>query len=117
MKHIRFSIAIGLLAASAFTSAQEPNIPKPQKESNKVHGEGCVETGVDARCLVVRDLKAGKLYNIIVGEPRPTPGEGIEFTGTLHQGANVCMQGAAIEVERWARKESIKCRHTPAPRK
>jgi len=117
MKHIHFYFVIALVAASAVAAAQQPDVPKPQPDVKKVHGEGCVEAGVDARCLVVRDVRAGRIYNILVGDPRPTPGEGIEFTGTLHQGANVCMQGAAIEVERWARKESIKCRHTPAPRK
>ncbi|UWZ85632.1 hypothetical protein [Occallatibacter riparius] len=119
MKFVRFS-AVSLLAivvASGALAQQQPEIPKPQPEPKKVHGEGCVEAGVEPRCLVVRDVRAGKLYNIIVGDPRPTPGEGIEFTGTLRPGANVCMQGAAIEVERWARKDTIKCRHTPAPRK
>jgi hypothetical protein len=111
-------IVVGLLTACTMAQAQQPpHIPKPQPEPKKVHGEGCVETGVDARCLIVRDLRAGKLYNILVGDPRPNPGEGIEFTGTLQQGANICMQGAAIQVEHWARKESIKCRHTPAPHK
>ncbi len=117
MKYVRFSAAIVLGAASLVVAQQQPEIPKLQPEPKKVHGEGCVEAGVEPRCLVVRDLRAGKLYNIIVGDPRPTPGEGIEFTGTLRPGANVCMQGAAIEVERWARKDTIKCRHTPAPRK
>jgi hypothetical protein len=118
MKRIYSSIALSLIAASSLVAAaQQPEIPKPQKQANKIHGEGCVEAGVDARCLVVRDLHAGKLYNVLVGEPRPTPGEGIEFTGTLHQGANICMQGAAIEVEHWQRKASLKCRHTPTPRK
>jgi hypothetical protein len=118
MKCVQFFILTALLAGCCAAGAQDqPNIPKPQPEPKKVHGEGCVEAGVDARCLIVRDLHAGKLYNILVGDPRPTLGEGIEFTGTLHQGANVCMQGAAIEVEHWARKESLKCRHTPAPHK
>jgi hypothetical protein len=118
MMRIRFSIAIALVgAASLAVAQQQPDIPRPQPEPKKVHGEGCVEAGVDARCLVVRDVRAGRLYNIIVGDPKPTAGEGIEFTGTLYQGATVCMQGTAIEVERWARKDTIKCRHTPAPRK
>jgi hypothetical protein len=125
VSRVRFSAAVILAAAASFPVAlavaqQQPEIPKPQPEAKKIHGEGCVEAGVDARCLVVRDVRAGKLYNIVVGDPRPTPGEGIEFTGTLgtlHQGASVCMQGAAIEVERWARKDTIKCRHAPAPRK
>ena len=119
MKRVRFSAAVllAVVAASGAIAQQQPEIPKPQPEPKKVHGEGCVEAGVEARCLVVRDVRAGKLYNILVGDPRPTLGEGIEFTGTLRQGANVCMQGAAIEVEHWARKETIKCRHTPAPHK
>ncbi|HEY2859009.1 MAG TPA: hypothetical protein VGJ21_11375 [Terracidiphilus sp.] len=117
MKHMRLYFAIAVMAAQAVASSQQPEVPKPQPDVKKVHGEGCVEAGVDARCMLVRDLRAGRIYNILVGDPRPTPGEGIEFTGTLHQGANVCMQGAAIEVEHWARKESIKCRHSPAPRK
>ena len=121
MKRVRsrtaVALASALLSPSLVLAQQQPEIPKPQPEPKKVHGEGCVEAGVDARCLVVRDVRAGKLYNIVVGDPRPSPGEGIEFTGTLRTGANICMQGAAVEVERWARKDTIKCRHTPAPRK
>jgi hypothetical protein len=117
MTRCGFFLAATLIATTSVIAAQQPEVPRPQPDVKKVHGEGCVETGVDARCLVVRDLRAGRIYNILVGDPRPTPGEGIEFAGTLHQGANICMQGAAIEVEHWARKESIKCRHTPAPRK
>jgi hypothetical protein len=117
MNCARALISLGLLAAAAIALSQQPEVPRPQPEVKKVHGEGCVEAGVDARCLIVRDLRAGRIYNILAGDPRPTPGEGIEFTGTLHQGGNICMQGAAIEVEHWARKETIKCRHTPAPRK
>jgi hypothetical protein len=119
MRSPRFSAALvaGSLAAAFAIAQQQPEIPRPQPEPKKVHGEGCVEAGIDARCLLVRDVRAGKLYNILVGDPRPTPGEGIEFTGTLRPGANVCMQGDAIEVEHWARKATIKCRHSPAPRK
>jgi hypothetical protein len=122
MKRIRFSIAIAILATASLAplpviAQQQPDIPKPQPEPKKVHGEGCVEAGVDASCLIVRDVHAGKIYNILVGDPKPAAGEGIEFTGTLHQGPSICMQGGVIEVERWARKDTIKCRHTPAPRK
>lgn len=120
MIRLRLLIAMGILAACAMVQAQEPKepkVPKPQPETRRIHGEGCVETGVDARCLIVRDVAHSRLYSILVGDPRPVPGEGIEFTGTLHQGPTVCMQGTAIEVEHWQRKESLRCRHTPAPRK
>jgi hypothetical protein len=115
MSRIQFAIAAALLALCSFAAAQDkPDVPKPQPEPKKIHGEGCVEAGVEANCLVVRDVHAGKIYNILVGEPRPTLGEGIEFTGTAFQGVSMCMQGTAIEVERWSHKESIHCRHTPA---
>jgi hypothetical protein len=117
MNRAQSFIAFGLLAVSAIALSQQPDVPKPQPQTKKMHGEGCVEAGVEPRCLIVRDVAHAKLYNILVGTPRPTPGEGIEFTGIVHQGPTVCMQGTAIEVEHWQRKESLKCRHTPAPRK
>lgn len=117
MKRLRPLLAIAVLAGSAVAMGQQPNMPHPQPQPKKVHGEGCVENGVDARCLLVRDVAHARLYSILVGDPRPTPGEGIEFTGTVHQGPSVCMQGTLIQVEHWQRKESLKCHHAPAPRK
>lgn len=120
MIRIRPLAALALLVVSGTALSQQPQrpqVPHPQPEPKKVHGEGCVESGVDARCLIVRDVAHSRLYSIIVGDPRPVPGEGIEFTGTVHQGPPVCMQGTAIEIEHWQRKESLRCRHTPAPRK
>jgi len=117
MNRVRPFLAAGLLAASAIALSQQPEVPHPQPEPKKVHGEGCVEAGVEARCLIVRDVAHARLYSILVGDPRPIPGEGIEFTGIVHQGPTVCMQGTAIEVEHWQRKDSLKCRHTPAPHK
>jgi hypothetical protein len=110
-------LAAGLLTASTIAWSQQPPMPKPQPQPKTIHGEGCVETGVEPRCLIVRDVAHSRLYSILVGNPRPTPGEGIEFTGIVHQGPTVCTQGTAIEVEHWQQKESLKCRHTPAPHK
>jgi hypothetical protein len=117
MNRVRPFVAAGILAASAIAVSQQPPMPKPQPQAKRIHGEGCVENGVEPRCLIVRDVAHSRVYSILVGNPRPTPGEGIEFTGIVHQGPSVCMQGTAIEIEHWQRKESLKCRHTPAPHK
>jgi len=81
----------------------------PSPQSTKVRAEGCVEPGVEAGCLVVKDVKSGKLYNVFIKKPRPEIGAGIEFTGVLHEGQTYCMQGIAVEVTTWAPKDSLKC--------
>jgi hypothetical protein len=86
------------------------------QESGKVRAEGCVEPGVEAGCLVVKDVKSGKLYNVMIKKPRPEIGAGIEFTGVLHDGLTVCMQGIAVEVTTWAPKNSLNCAKSEPPK-
>ena len=81
----------------------------PQPAKNTVHAEGCVVAGVVARCLALRDLKSGRLYDLLFPAARPPAGLGIEFTGVLHSGPSPCMQGIAVEVTTWTHKASIKC--------
>ncbi|HTX76940.1 MAG TPA: hypothetical protein VMD29_12100 [Terracidiphilus sp.] len=82
---------------------------QPKQESKKVEGAGCVEAGVEAGCLVLKDIRSGKTFNLIVSEPRPHAGEGIEFTGTLFDGVTTCMQGRAVQVASWEHKDTLKC--------
>jgi hypothetical protein len=88
----------------------------PVSKSNVVRGEGCVEAGIEMRCLVVKDVKSGKLYNLMVREPKPIIGDGIEFTGVPFDGVTYCMQGIALKVTDWARKDSLKCSNSEAPK-
>jgi len=78
-------------------------------DANKVEATGCVQAGVEAGCLVLRDMKSGKLYNLIVKVPHPRVGEGIEFSGTLFRGMTACMQGTPVEVEKWEPRATLKC--------
>jgi hypothetical protein len=64
---------------------------------------------VEARCLVVKEAKSGVLYNLIVKGARPAIGTGIEFTGVPFDGMTTCMQGVALDVTSWARKDSLTC--------
>jgi hypothetical protein len=100
-----------ILAGAATTSTASP-APEPKQ----VRAAGCVEAGVEMRCLVLKDVKSGKLYNLLVKEPRPKIGEGIEFTGMPFDGVTYCMQGIAVKVADWTRKDSLKCSQSEAPK-
>lgn len=95
---------LGILATAAAT-AQEP---KPVK------GQGCVEAGVEASCLVVKDVKTGVQYNLLFKGTKPAVGSGIEFTGVPSDTMTTCMQGKPLEVSSWARVDSLKCSASPA---
>ena len=111
MKRVSLAVAAMLLAATAGASGAGP-APEPKQ----VRAEGCVEAGVEMRCLVLKDVKSGKLYNALVNEPRPNIGDGIEFTGVPFEGATYCMQGIAVKVTDWARKDSLKCSPSATPK-
>jgi hypothetical protein len=95
------ALLIGVMPALAATAPQAP--------AKAVHAEGCVQAGVEPRCLVLRDIKTGHLYDLIFKMAPPPVGLGIEFTGVLHSGPTHCMQGIAVEVTAWANQASIKC--------
>ena len=103
--------AVMALASVAAAGQNRNSKPTP------VHGHGCVEAGVEARCLVVKEAESGTLYNLIVKGARPAIGTGIEFTGVPFDGMPTCMQGVALEVSAWARKDSLKCALPAAPAK
>jgi adenine deaminase len=97
---------LGILVTAA-AAAQEP---KPIK------GQGCVAAGVEASCLVVKDVKTGVLYNLFFKGTRPDVGTGIEFTGVPSDKMTICMQGTPLEVSHWSRVDSLKCSSSPAPK-
>ena len=83
--------------------------PNQTQESKQVHAEGCVQQGVEAGCLMVKDRQSGKLYHILIKGARPQPGVGIEFTGVQHDGPTYCMQGVPVDVSTWVNKSSLHC--------
>ena len=95
--------AMALIAAAATASAgQAP-------DAKAVHGQGCVQAGVEMSCLVVKDVKSGILYNLIIKGTRPAIGIGIDFTGVPYNGISYCMQGVLLEVSNWTPDTSLKC--------
>lgn len=99
--------AIALLGifATAAVAAQEP---KPVK------GQGCVAAGVEASCLVVKDVKTGVLYNLFFKGAKPAIGTGIAFTGVPSDMMTSCMQGKPLAVSKWSSVSSLKCPSSPA---
>lgn len=104
----RFQWAVSAFTALVLAAATVSAAPK--KEAKKqIHGEGCVTVGVQPHCLMVRDLKSGRVYDLLFkGAPAPA-GIGIEFTGVPHHGPTACMQGIPVDVTVWAHKKSLKC--------
>lgn len=73
-----------------------------QSDSAAASGSGCVESGVEAACYVLKDQKTGTLYNLIFVGPKPTIGSGIRFSGEKHDGPTTCMQGQPVKVTSWS---------------
>jgi len=112
MKRVLLTLAAMMLAGVAVTfgTGQAP-------ESKEVLAKGCVEPGIEARCLMVKDVPSGKLYNVLIKEPRPAIGDEIEFTAVPYNGVTYCMQGIPVKVTRWVRKDDLKCSQGDKPRK
>jgi len=103
-------VAMALVASAATATAGQAANSKP------VQAQGCVEAGVESGCLVVKDVKSGVLYNLLIKGKRPAVGAGIEFTGTPFEGMTICMQGVALQVTSWKRADSLKCVRGQAPK-
>lgn len=108
---MRTLLAAAIAAALAsFSSASL----SAQRQRPQFHGEGCVEPGVEASCLLVRDVKTSAVYSLFIKGVQPAIGTGIEFTGISHRGVT-CMQGKPVDVLGWARKD-LKCLNGTAPK-
>ena len=112
MTRVVLAVAMIVLVGSALP-AELTAAPK----TDQVRAEGCVEAGVEAGCLVVKDLKSGTLYNLRIKGPHPKVGEGIDLVGVPFDGVSICMQGPVVDVIKWAPKASLKCTQGEVPRK
>ena len=87
----------GILAAGQSSPAGSSHA-----RSKTIQKSGTVEAGVEGGCLLVRDARDHKLYNVLfVTGKKPNAGEEISFTGKLSGGATTCMEGIAVTVTSW----------------
>jgi hypothetical protein len=118
MKILVFFVLAFTLVCIVMAAQTPPQQHKemPAQKQKEVHGQGCVEPGIEARCLVLKDIKTARVYSLIIKGLQPAPGEGIEFVAVPHNGAATCMQGTPLEVIAWQRRDQLNCRPV-APRR
>ena len=89
------SLALTSIAARAQTVAQQP-LP-PAKTVNIL---GCVSKGVEL-CLVIKDIRNGKSYQINAANPPPPQGRVVHLTGTIVSIIDFCQQGPVLNNIKW----------------
>lgn len=103
----RFATVAALLAFAGAAAAAAGAPPPPN--ANQVKGTGCVQAGVEAGCLVVKDTASGHLYSLLIKGAKPAVGAGIDFVGAPFSGATTCMQGSPVQIQSWSNNESLQC--------
>ena len=86
------------LLATASTYSQEKQAGEAKKT---VSAAGCVEAGVEAGCLVLKEGKTNTLYNLYFTGKAPDIDTAISFDGELRGGVTHCMQGTPVTVTKW----------------
>jgi hypothetical protein len=87
----------------------------PQEKAQEFHGMGCVQPGVETRCLEVTDVHTGVLFDLFIRGVQPAMGTGIEFIGLPHRGVTTCTQGTQVDVKTWIHRD-LKCVQGTAPK-
>lgn len=96
MKILLFTVASLALAVIPVTAGAAP-----PADANQVKGQGCVQAGVTAGCLVVKDAQTGKLLNLLIKGAKPALDIGIDFVGAPFNGTTACMQGIPVQISTW----------------
>jgi len=102
-------VALFTLSLRAITLEQQP-AQQDATDNTVIQAEGCVVSGVEAGCKVLKDTKAGDTYVLFFRTKQPVSGTAIWFKGIAHQGMTTCMQGKPVDVSQWKRTKA----HCPA---
>src|SRR5258706_15258419 len=108
------SLLIIAFAASCVlpTYPQKPSDEKAQDKPVTI--TGCVETGVEAGCLILKDTKTQVLYDLKFDQTKAAVGDAITFDGIFHSGeVDTCQQGKIVHVGKWTKVKM----HCPMPEK
>ena len=104
MKKVFSAVAAIALAGAVATSGAAPG-----PDAKQITARGCVQAGAERRCLVLKDVESGKLFELLIKGAGPDIGTGIEFTGKPYPGTTACMQGSPVQVTSWTPKHYLKC--------
>jgi hypothetical protein len=101
-----FAFAAALLALAGVAGAAGA---APSPDASQVKGKGCVQAGVEAGCLVVKDTQSAKLYSLLIKGAKPPVGAAIDFEGAPFDGMTTCTQGIPVQIRTWENNESLQC--------
>jgi hypothetical protein len=101
-----------LFVAASLALAAIPLTVAAAPPSNQVKGTGCVQAGVEAGCLVVKDTTSGNLFSLLIKGAKPPVGVAIDFAGAPVTGSTACMKGTPVQLSTWSRNESLQCSGT-----
>jgi len=101
--HLAISFSAIFLTALLFAgiAAAQTKQDKSAPAAKTITGSGCVEAGVEAGCLVLKDTKTGTLFNLFFKGTAPSINTAIRFTGKAHEGPTTCQQGTPVDVTKF----------------
>jgi hypothetical protein len=102
-RHVTLRLCAVFLTALLLTGivSGQTKQEKSAPAGKTVTGSGCVEAGVEAGCLVLKDTKTGTLFNLFFQGTPPAINTAIRFTGTPHEGPTTCQQGTPVDVKKF----------------
>lgn len=91
----------GLFVVVAFMSSA--GVAPAQVAGQGVSVFGCVRQGVEIGCLIIKDRKTGKAYQINAASPKPDPARNlaVKLKGQITQGVDFCQQGPILTAIAW----------------
>ncbi len=108
------SLLIIAFAASCILPAYSQKSSDEKAQDKPLTITGCVEAGVEAGCLVLKDTKTKMLYDLKFDQTKPVVGDAITFDGIFHSGeVDTCQQGKIVHVGNWTKLKM----HCPMPEK
>lgn len=97
-----FILGLMLLLAVALAAGQSTPTGASAPRGKTIQKRGKVEAGVEGGCLILRDTRDHKLYNLLFRTgKKPQAGEQISFTGIQDDRATTCMEGIPVVVTSW----------------
>jgi hypothetical protein len=103
---MRFAFVVGSVAVM-LTPLAFGQSPPPATTPVIVKGRGCVEPGVQKGCLVLRDSKTKKMFNLFFKGTSAAVHTAISFEATENNNSNICMQGQAVDVTKWTQLKML----------
>jgi hypothetical protein len=105
MRNRGLFFAAAALAGVLLANSADAQQPPPGK---KVSILGCVSKGVEL-CLIIKDIRNGKTYQINAANPPPPQGPVVHLTGTIVTVIDFCQQGAVLNNIKW-NATPLRCR-------